>query len=173
PPFVGIVHRLDRVTSGAIIFARRKSTLVFLNEAFASGKTKKTYNALTSSPLTDDQGRLRHYLGRSPTNKQAVTSTRPTPDTKEAILDYRLIRSGDGLFQYEITLLTGRFHQIRAQLAAVGAPIFGDVAYGSSRILGDHQIALHASQLTFPDHSTGETVTVEAPLPAYWPVIQP
>ncbi|WP_116106626.1 RluA family pseudouridine synthase [Lewinella sp. IMCC34191] len=170
PPFVGIVHRLDRVTSGAVILARRKSTLVFLNDAFASGKTSKRYVAVTTKALPEDSGRLHHYLSRNSTNKLAVTSTRPAAGMKEAILEYRLTASRDGLFVYEVSLLTGRFHQIRAQLAAAGAPVFGDVAYGSDRILGDHRIALHARELTFPDHATGEAITVQAPLPDYWPV---
>ncbi|PPK88690.1 23S rRNA pseudouridine1911/1915/1917 synthase [Neolewinella xylanilytica] len=169
-PYVGIVHRLDRVTSGALVLARRKSTLVRLNRAFAGGRTRKTYRSVTAVALPEPEGKLRHYLIRNPTNKLAVANTRPVPDGKEATLEYRLVQHRDALYEYEITPLTGRFHQIRAQLAAAGAPIMGDVAYGSKRILGDNQIALHAYSLTFPDPESDAPISVTAPLPEYWPI---
>lgn len=173
PAYVGIVHRLDRVTSGALLLARRKSTLVRLNASFAAGKVDKAYLAFTTAALPEAAGRLRHFLGKNATNKLAVASERPVAGAKEALLDYRLLpREGAG-YLYEVRLLTGRFHQIRAQLAAVGAPIFGDAAYGSDRILGDHRIALHAARLSFPDPATEEMITVEAPLPDYWPDRRP
>ena len=107
---------------------------------------------------------------RSPTNKLAVANTRPVPSAKEAILDYRLLSSTENRYLYEIELITGRFHQIRAQFAATGAPIIGDAAYGSQHLLGDQQIALHAYSLAFPDPNSDELVEVIAPLPDYWPI---
>ena len=170
PPYVGIVHRLDRVTSGALLLARRKSTLVRLNAAFANGSVKKVYLAATDAPLPDSAGRLRHFLGRDPANRLAVASTRPVAGAKEAILDYKLLDATGTGYLYEVSLLTGRYHQIRAQFAAVCAPIIGDAPYGSQRVLGAHQIALHAVRLTFPDPADDALVTVTAPLPAGWPL---
>ena len=170
PPYVGIVHRLDRVTSGVLVLARRKSTLVRLNESFARGRTHKVYRAVTSAPLPAEEGRLRHYLVRNPTNKRAVANVRPVPGGKEAVLEYRLLRSEGQRYEYEIRPQTGRFHQIRAQLAAAGAPIVGDADYGSQLILGDARIALHAHTLSFPDPNGEATITVTADLPDYWPI---
>ena len=170
PAFVGIVHRLDRVTSGALVLARRKSTLVRLNESFARGHTYKVYRAVTDTPLPAEQGQLRHYLVRNPTNKRAVASLRPVPGGKEAVLDYRLLRSADARYEYEIRPHTGRFHQIRAQLAATGAPIVGDADYGSKVILGEARIALHAAVLSFPDPNDEGTIEITAELPDYWPI---
>ncbi|NJB87714.1 23S rRNA pseudouridine1911/1915/1917 synthase [Lewinella marina] len=173
PAFVGIVHRLDRVTSGALVLARNKSTLVTLNEAFAARQATKVYWAVTDRPLPETAGHLKHYLVRNPTNKLAMASTRPVPGGQEATLEYHLLIEQGERYLYELRPRTGRFHQIRCQLAASGAPIVGDHAYGSHRPLGDHQIALHARVLGFPDPKTGETVTVTAPLPAHWPLHPP
>ena len=176
PAYVGIVHRLDRVTSGALLLARRKSTLVKLNGIFADRKAEKIYWAVTSQALPETGGRLHHYLLRNPTNKLAVASTRPVPEGREAILDYRLLTTGENMYLYEITPITGRFHQIRCQLAAAGAPIIGDAAYGNLRPLRDHCIALHAVKLSFPDPAEradgeeAEVVSVRAALPDYWPL---
>ena len=170
PPYVGIVHRLDRVTSGALLLARRKSTLVRLNAAFADGSVSKIYLAATDKPLPATTGRLRHFLGRNPANRLAVASDRPVAGAKEALLDYRAVEATGAGYLYEVRLLTGRFHQIRAQLAAAGAPVIGDAPYGSARILGAQRIALHAVRLTFPDPAGEEAITVTAPLPAEWPL---
>ena len=171
-PFVGIVHRLDRVTSGCLLLARNKSTLVTLNQAFADRTTEKTYWAVTDAPLPSDAGTLIDYLSKDARTKRAVISTRPLPGAQEARLDYRLLAEQDGRYQYEIQLRTGRYHQIRAQLAAAGAPVFGDVTYGSDRILGAYTVALHARTLSFPDPDGGAPVKVEAPVPGYWPFLQ-
>ena len=169
PPYVGIVHRLDRVTSGALVLARNKSTLVKLNESFARGRTEKVYRAVSASPLPEEHGRLRHYLIRTAQGKSATASLRPLPGAKEAVLTYRLLETGNFGYAYQVELLTGRFHQIRAQFAACGSPLIGDVAYGSERLLGDYKIALHAYRLRFPNPASEETVESVAPLPDYWP----
>ncbi|WP_157974531.1 RluA family pseudouridine synthase [Lewinella sp. IMCC34183] len=169
--FVGIVHRLDRATSGALVLARNKSTLVRLNRSFAARSTTKRYLAVTDRPLPEATGRLHHYLLRNATNKLAVASTRPVAGAKEAILSYRLLREGEGSYLYEVTPVTGRFHQIRCQFAAAGAPIVGDHAYGALRPLRDHCIALHAHRLSFPDPADEDAVIeTVAPLPEYWPL---
>ena len=176
PPFVGVVHRLDRPVSGVLLLARNKSTLVALNESFARRQTQKTYWAVTERALPQERGRLVHYLMRDRTGRRAVAATRPLSGAKEAALEYTLLHSSERTFLYELRPLTGRFHQLRVQLATVGCPIIGDAAYGSARILTEHGIALHARELVFPQPGTktgpGEvaTVSVVAPLPEYWPL---
>ena len=170
PGYVGIVHRLDRPVSGALLLARKKSVLVKLNQAFADRQTTKVYRAVTDRPLPAERGELRHYLGRTTDRKRATASTRPVPEAREGVLQYRLLRQGEGLYEYELQPTTGRFHQLRVQLATAGAPIVGDHAYGSLRPLRENIIALHASALTFPDPRGEEAISVTAPLPDYWPL---
>lgn len=170
PAYIGIVHRLDRPVSGALVLALRKSTLVKLNQAFAEGQTEKRYRAVTDRPLPHPSGELRGYLGRDKTRKRALVHTRPVPGAREGVLRYDLVGEKNAFFSYDIQLLTGRFHQIRAQLAAAGAPIMGDHAYGSLRPLREHTIALHAYRLRLPDPAGGGDVVVEADFPGYWPV---
>ncbi|MCP9235915.1 RluA family pseudouridine synthase [Lewinella sp. JB7] len=170
PGYVGIVHRLDRPVSGVLLLARNKSTLVTLNEAFAHRNTTKVYWAVTEAALPRTTGELLHYLGREPMRKKAFASTRPLPGTQEARLGYRLLTQSERYYLYEVKPITGRFHQIRCQLATAGAPIIGDHTYGSLRPLQENCIALHAYSLTFPDPKTAEPREVTAPLPDYWPV---
>ncbi|MFK8162050.1 MAG: RluA family pseudouridine synthase [Lewinella sp.] len=165
-PFVGIVHRLDRPVSGALLLARNKSSLVALNRAFEEKKVDKTYVALTEKPLPKEAGELRHFIARDKFNRKAIAANRPLPGAKEAVLRYRLMSAGEDRYLYEITPITGRFHQIRVQLATAGAPIIGDATYGSQRIHQPNEICLHAYQLAFPEPDGG-MVSVEAPLPAW------
>lgn len=169
-PYVGIVHRLDRPVSGALLLARNKSTLVALNEAFSARKTTKIYWALTAGPLPGHAGRLKHYLLRDKFGRKAIASRRPLPSARESVLDYRLLGRVEGDYLYEVRPVTGRFHQIRVQLATAGAPIIGDATYGSARPAAPNTIRLHARRLTFPAPG-GPTVTVTAPLPADWPAV--
>jgi len=150
-PFVGIVHRLDRPVSGCLLLAKNKSTLRLLNKAFEDKRVKKTYVALTDAALPAEKGTLKHYLARDKFGRKAIASSRPLPNAKESILEYRLLQKTDGGYLYEITPITGRFHQIRVQLATAGAPIVGDVTYGSERIYLPECICLHACRLVFPD----------------------
>ena len=168
--YVGIVHRLDRPVSGALVLARKKTILVKLNEAFAARQTRKVYWAVTDKPMPASAGELLHYLGRTPDRKKAFASTRPVPSAQEARLSYRLLREAEGLYEYELRPVTGRFHQLRVQLATVGAPIVGDHAYGSMRPVRDNVIALHAHSLAFPDPRGEGEIEVAAPLPEYWPL---
>ncbi|WP_173021337.1 RluA family pseudouridine synthase [Lewinella sp. W8] len=167
--FVGIVHRLDRPVSGALLLAKNKSTLRLLNEAFAEKKVRKTYWAITDRPLPAEAGELRHFMARDRMGKKAIAATRPIPGAKEARLKYALRFAADGKFYWEVEPITGRFHQIRAQLATAGAPIIGDATYGSLHPLQPNCIALHARTLRFADPHTKEPVEITAPLPEYWP----
>lgn len=167
-PYVGIVHRLDRSVSGVLLLAQNKSTLVALNTAFAERKTTKTYWALTAAPLPLSSGTLKHYLLRDKFGRKAIASSRPMPSAKESLLEYRLLRRVGEDYLYEVRPVTGRFHQIRVQLATAGAPIVGDAAYGSLRPASPNTIQLHARTLVFPSPE-GEIISVTAPLPAAWP----
>jgi 23S rRNA pseudouridine1911/1915/1917 synthase len=166
-PFVGIVHRLDRPVSGVLLLAKNKSTLRLLNKAFEDKLVQKTYVALTAAPLPAEKGRLKHYLARDTFGRKAIASTRPLPGAKESVLEYQLLQKTDGGYRYEITPITGRFHQIRVQLATAGAPIVGDATYGSERIYLPECICLHANRLVFPDPVSGEMMSVEASLPEW------
>lgn len=169
PAYVGIVHRLDRPVSGALLLAKNKSTLRLLNEAFAAKAVQKTYWAVTERPLPAEAGELRHYIARDRMGKKAIAATRPIPGAKEARLRYRLRFTKNGRYHWEITPVTGRFHQIRVQLATAGAPIVGDATYGSPLPLSPDCIALHAQSLGFSDPHSKKPVEVSAPLPDYWP----
>ncbi len=163
-PFVGIVHRLDRPVSGCLLLAKNKSTLRLLNKAFEEKKVDKTYLARTAAPLPNTKGSLKHYLARDPTGRRAVAVPKPRSGTKESLLHYKLVGRVDEDYLYEIKPVTGRFHQIRVQLATAGAPIVGDVAYGSEREYLPECICLRAVRLGFSDPASGERVVVEGPL---------
>ncbi len=165
-PYVGIVHRLDRPVSGVLLLARNKSTLRHLNGAFAEKQVKKIYWASTQVQISEGNSKLSHYLVKDPLARRARVVDGPRPAAKHSRLNYRLLRQTAAGFLYEIEPITGRYHQIRAQLAAAGAPIVGDAHYGSTAPYRPNRIMLHARQLTFPD-SDGTTLTVTAE-PADW-----
>ena len=176
PPYIGIVHRLDRVSSGCLLLARNKTTLVELQQQFERREIKKIYWALVQSAPPKEKGKLQHYLLKDRTGKKAIATSRSLKQAKLAELSYQVIKAVSDHFLLEIDLHSGRFHQIRAQLAAIGCPIIGDQLYGSADIdFGrGHRIGLHARQLTFKAIKAiggkPEEITVEAPLPAYWPI---
>lgn len=149
--FLGLVHRLDRPTSGAMVFAKTSKALSRLNEGFRERGAGKAYWAVVEGGPADDGGALRHWLGRDEKRNKAFASDRPGPGLVEASLDWRLVRRGDRYSLLEIDLHTGRHHQIRAQLAAVGLVIKGDLKYGAARSNADGGICLHALRLSF-DH---------------------
>lgn len=159
-PYVGIVHRLDRPVSGALLIARNISTLRRLNQAFAEKKVSKHYLALTQVPLPGDKGTLRHYLSKDLKGKRAVVSTGPAEGAKSSSLNYRLLNHDSNGYLYQLEPITGRYHQIRAQLSAAGAPIIGDLKYGSEVPFQPNQIMLHAYQLEFPG-TDGTNVLVQ------------
>ncbi|NJC26045.1 RluA family pseudouridine synthase [Neolewinella antarctica] len=159
-PFVGIVHRLDRPVSGVLVLARNKSTLRRLNQAFADKQVSKHYLARTQVPLPGEVGTLRHFLVKDNLNRRATVHDRAKNGAKLSTLKYRLRNQGNGFYAYEIEPITGRYHQIRAQLAAAGAPIIGDEKYGSPIRFRPNEIMLHAHRLAFPD-AEGGVVEVE------------
>jgi 23S rRNA pseudouridine1911/1915/1917 synthase len=169
-PFLGIVHRLDRVTSGVLIFAKKKTILRLLNQQFAEKTIQKTYFALVANRPKTDTGTLLHWLEKDQLQKRAVIHEQKQANTKEAILTYQVINKANNLILLELHPKTGRFHQIRAQLAHINCPIVGDEKYGSIIEPAHRKIALHAGKLTFLHPETQQKITLKAPLPNrdYW-----
>ena len=161
PPFVGVAHRLDRVTSGLLIFAKKKSTLKQLNQWFADRKIQKTYLAITSTPPSPWQGTLEHHLLTDKNAKKSLVYDHPKGGTKPAHLHYRTLEVNEHVALLEIKPSTGRFHQIRAQLSHIGCPILGDEKYGGSK-LSPNTIALHAWKIKLPEAIQDSSLHYEA-----------
>lgn len=168
--FLGVVHRLDRPTSGIVVFARTSKALTRLNELFANRETQKTYWAFVKNKPEKDHDTLVHYLKRNEKNNTSKAHLKEVPESKKANLDYKIIKTLDNYFALEINLHTGRHHQIRAQLAAIGCPIKGDLKYGFDRSNPDGGIHLHARKLVFIHPVSKETLEIIAPTPkdAIW-----
>ena len=145
--FLGTVHRLDRPTSGIVLFARTSKALSRLNKAFANKEPKKTYWAVVSGIVTQPSDQLVHWLKKNESQNKSYAHGKEVPGSKKAELKYQLIRTLDRYSLLEIELLTGRHHQIRAQLAAIGLIIKGDLKYGAARSNRDGSIHLHARKL--------------------------
>ncbi len=170
-PYLGIVHRLDRPVSGVLLLAKKKSSLRFLNQQFAERQVQKVYWAICSGSPPDQNGILEHHLLKDQREKRSVVFPAAHKGTSPAKLSYRIIHRETNRTWLEVTLHTGRYHQIRAQLAAIGCPIVGDTKYGSQLADAENSIALHARSLTFYDPvSVQEKITCEAPVPyrAVW-----
>ncbi|MBC2840721.1 RluA family pseudouridine synthase [Robiginitalea sp. SC105] len=158
--FLGVIHRLDRPTTGIVVFARTSKALSRMNRLFASRETHKTYWALVANPPPEATGRLEHWLVRNRKQNKSYAREQATPEAKKAVLNYRILRSLDRYYLLEIDLETGRHHQIRAQLAAIGCPIKGDLKYGFPRSNPDGGIHLHARRLEFIHPVRKELVTI-------------
>lgn len=163
--FLGVVHRLDRPTTGIVVFARTSKALTRLNELFANRETQKTYWAIVKNKPEKEQDTLVHYLKRNEKNNTSKAHLKEVPESKKAILDYKIIETLDNYFALEINLHTGRHHQIRAQLAAIGCPIKGDLKYGFDRSNPDGGIHLHARKLFFIHPVSKEIIEIIAPTP--------
>lgn len=165
--FLGVVHRIDRPVSGAVLFAKTSKALVRLNKQLHDRGFSKIYWAIVESRPPSDSGQLQGYITRNAKINKSFVSDKPSSqDSKEAILRYKLIASSDRYHLLEVELLTGRHHQIRAQLAAIGCPIKGDLKYGAKRSNSDGSISLHARRLSFTHPVTNENLTITAPAPA-------
>ena len=163
--YLGVVHRLDRPTSGVVVFARTSNALSRLNKLFAERDTEKTYWALVKNRPPKDVDTLVHYLKRNPKQNKSYSHINEVPNSKKGILHYRLIKELNTYFLLEINLETGRHHQIRSQLSAIGCPIKGDLKYGFDRSNKDASIHLHSRQLTFIHPVRKEKLTITAPVP--------
>ena len=171
--FLGVVHRLDRPTTGLVVFARTSKALTRLNEMFSNRTTQKTYWAVVKNKPPKAEDTLVHFLKRNQQNNTSKAHLKEVPDSKKASLDYKIIKTLDNYFVLEINLHTGRHHQIRAQLAAIGCPIKGDLKYGFDRSNPDGGIHLHARKLVIIHPVTKETLVLTAPTPndAIWNAI--
>ena len=163
--FLGVVHRLDRPTTGIVVFARTSKALERLNKMFAERETQKTYWAIVKNKPEKFSDKLVHYLKRNEKNNTSKAHLKEVPDSKLASLDYKIISELDNYCVLEINLHTGRHHQIRAQLSFIKSPIKGDLKYGFDRSNPDGGIDLHARKLVFNHPVTKEQITIVAPTP--------
>lgn len=163
--FLGVVHRIDRPVSGAVLFAKTSKSLARLNEMIREGRIHKVYWALTEKTPDPESGELRHYILRDGKTNRSRALDVPKPDAKEARLRYATIGAGTHYTLVEVELLTGRHHQIRAQLSKIGCPIRGDLKYGAKRSLPDGGIALHSRRIELEHPVRREPLSVEAPTP--------
>jgi len=163
--YLGVVHRLDRPTSGVVMFAKTSKALPRLNKMFVNKETQKTYWALVKQEPPKNQDTLIHWLRKNPKNNKSTAYPNEVPEGKKAILHYQVIKKLDNYFLIEVALETGRHHQIRVQLASIGCPIKGDLKYGFDRSNKDASISLHARNLHFTHPVSNETINVTAPLP--------
>jgi 23S rRNA pseudouridine1911/1915/1917 synthase len=163
--FCGVVHRLDRPVSGAVIFAKTSKALARLNEMFKNKEVKKTYWAIVRNKPQEAEATLKHFLLRNEKQNKSYASDTEKPHAKEAVMSYRLIACSDNYSLLEIDLQTGRHHQIRCQLAKIGSPVKGDLKYGAERSNPDGGISLHARRIAFIHPVSQHPVEVTAPVP--------
>jgi len=176
-PYLGLVHRIDQPVTGVVLFARDPATLELLNQQFRERQVYKLYWAVTESKPQKDTGTLEHYIVFDPKrNKSRIftpfdSSETPTPNrqsrAKKALLHYRVVGSSERYFFLELELITGRPHQIRAQLSAIGCPVKGDLKYGARRSNPGGGILLHARSIRFKHPKTGLSLTITAEPPPY------
>jgi 23S rRNA pseudouridine1911/1915/1917 synthase len=163
--FLGLVHRIDRPTSGLVIYAKTSKALSRLTQMVKNREVKKTYWVVVAKEMIPKTQRLVHYLKKNEKNNKAIVFPKITDGAKEAILTYNVIKTLDNYLLLEIDLETGRHHQIRAQLSKTGIPIKGDLKYGSPRSNPDGGINLHARKLEFIHPVTKENMEIIAPVP--------
>ncbi|MDR1983723.1 MAG: RluA family pseudouridine synthase [Prevotellaceae bacterium] len=163
--FIGIVHRIDRPVSGVVIFAKTSKALARLNDIFRKGDIHKTYYAIVKNKPQIEEATLINNLLRNEKINKSFVSEKQTDNTKQAKLHYKLISRSDTYFLLEIKLMTGRHHQIRCQLAAIGCPIKGDLKYGYPRSNADGGISLHARKIEFIHPVSGKQIEITAPFP--------
>lgn len=163
--FLGVVHRLDRPVSGLVVFARTSKALSRLNDMFRNGEVHKTYWAIVQQRPDHEEGTLENWLVRNEKQNKSYAYQREVPNSKKAILKYRMIGQSERYYLLEVNLLTGRHHQIRCQLAAMGCPIKGDLKYGAKRSNPDGSISLLAHRVEFIHPVSKQHIVVESPLP--------
>lgn len=168
--YLGVVHRLDRPTSGIVVFAKTSKALERMNKLFRERNIEKTYWAIVEGHPKMKSDTLMHYLKKNPKNNKATAFPKPGMDAKKAILHYKTLRELDRYTLLEVSLETGRHHQIRCQLSVSGHPIKGDLKYGSKRSNTNGGVHLHARKISFVHPVKKEPVCIEAALPtdALW-----
>ncbi|MCK5814731.1 MAG: RNA pseudouridine synthase [Flavobacteriaceae bacterium] len=163
--YLGVVHRLDRPTSGIVIFAKTSKALERLNKMLREKTINKTYWAVVKNKPAKEKDTLINWLRKNPKNNKSTAFNKESDGTKKAILHYTIIKKLDSYFLLEIDLETGRHHQIRCQLAAIGSPIKGDLKYGFNRSNKGGSIHLHARKIEFIHPVNKESISVIAPTP--------
>ena len=164
--FLGVVHRIDRPVSGVVLFAKTSKALVRLNEMIREGRIRKIYWALTEQTPDPEAGELRHYILRDGRTNRSRALDTPKADAKPARLRYEVLGRATRYTLVEVELLTGRHHQIRAQLSKIGCPIRGDLKYGARRSIAGGGISLHSRRVEFEHPVRHEPVVVTAPVPS-------
>ncbi len=164
--FLGVVHRIDRPVSGAVLFAKTSKALTRLNEMIREGRIDKRYWALTEATPDPEEGELTHYILRDGRTNRSRAYDMPKPEAKKAMLRYRTLGASTHYTLVEVELLTGRHHQIRAQLSKIGCPIRGDLKYGAKRSIEGGGISLHSHSVAFDHPVRHERISVTAPVPA-------
>ena len=164
--FLGVVHRLDRPVSGLVVFAKTSKALSRLNDMFRKGEVKKTYWAMVQTPPAEPEGTLTNWLVRNEKQNKSYAYDHEVPNAKKAILKYKTFGQTEHYTLLEVNLLTGRHHQIRCQLSAIGCPIKGDLKYGARRSNPDGSISLLSRTVEFIHPVSKEYISVVSPLPA-------
>lgn len=162
-PYTGIVHRLDRPVSGALIVAKKKLALKLLNEQFREGQVRKEYLALVEGQPALPEQELIHWLEKDQKQKRSIAYNKAVKKAFRSTLQYKLIRTYGPTSLLHVRPITGKFHQIRVQLSTIGHPIVGDVKYGAIKPYQPEGIALHAQRIHFVDPQSHRAITVEAP----------
>lgn len=172
--YLGTAHRLDRPTSGIVIFAKTSKALERLNKMLREKQIDKTYWAIVKNEPDKSKDTLIHYLKKNPKNNKSTAFKKETEGSKKAILHYKVLKKLDSYFLLEIDLETGRHHQIRCQLASIGCYIKGDLKYGAKRSNKDASIHLHARRIEFSHPVSKEKILIEAATPkdAIWDACQ-
>lgn len=168
--FLGTVHRLDRPTSGIVIFARTSKALERLNKMLRDKEIKKTYFAVVKGHLTKKTNTLTNFLKKNPKNNKSSAFPKEIAGSKKAILHYKVVKELDNYSLLEIDLETGRHHQIRCQLSNIGHPIKGDLKYGFARSNKNGSIHLHARKIAFIHPVSKNQITITSPLPKNDPI---
>ena len=163
--FLGVVHRIDRPVSGAVLFAKTSKALTRLNEMIRNGEIHKYYWAITEATPNPEDGELTHYIVRDGRTNRSRAYDKPKPDGKKATLRYHLLGCSARYSLVEVELLTGRHHQIRCQLSKIGCSIRGDLKYGAKRSNPDGGISLHSRRVEFMHPVRKEPISVTAPTP--------
>ena len=168
--YLGVTHRLDRPTTGIVVFAKTSKALTRLNKMFNQKEISKTYWAIVKNKPQEIQATLINWLKKNPKNNKSTAYNKEIKDSKKAILHYELRKSLDNYHLLEINLETGRHHQIRCQLANIGSPIKGDLKYGFDRSNKDASIHLHSRMIEFVHPVSKEQISITAPPPndAIW-----
>lgn len=163
--FVGVAHRLDRPVGGIVVFAKTSKALSRLNDMFRKGEVDKTYWAITRNAPAEPEAMLTHYITTVERNNKSYASLTHREGAKEARLSYKAIADSDRYHLLEVNLMTGRKHQIRVQLSAIGCPVKGDLKYGDKRSNPDGSISLMARRVRFIHPVSGKEIDVTAPVP--------